>query len=190
MKEVILKIISDSVDLKQKTIQKDIDKIIKIVNVIDGALRKGGKIIIFGNGGSAADSQHIAAELIGRFQKERKSIPAIALTTDTSILTALSNDYGFDIIFSRQIEGLGSKKDIALGLSTSGNSSNVLKAMKAARKIGMKTISLTGGVGGSIAKASDFSIVVPSKITARVQEVHICLAHILCELIEEKFSKR
>ena len=190
MKKIIYQIISDSIAVKQKAVEENCDTLIKAVDAIGRALKKGGKIILFGNGGSAADSQHIAAEFIGRFQKERKSIPAIALTTDTSILTALANDYSFDIVFSRQIEGLGRSKDIAIGLSTSGKSRNVFEAIKTAKKIGMKTISFTGGTGGSIAKVSDISIIVPSKNTARVQESHICLAHVICELVEKKFSKK
>jgi len=190
MKKIIYQIVSDSIAVKQEAVEKNIDVLVKAVDVIGSVLKKGGKIILFGNGGSAADSQHVAAEFIGRFQKERKSIPAIALTTDTSILTALANDYSFDIVFSRQLEGLGTSKDVAIGLSTSGNSKNVSEAIKKAKKIGMKTISFTGGTGGLIAKASDISIIVPSKNTARVQESHICLAHVICELVEKKFSKK
>ncbi|MDD3374760.1 MAG: D-sedoheptulose 7-phosphate isomerase [Candidatus Omnitrophica bacterium] len=190
MKEIIRQIVSDSIAVKQKAVEDNIDTLVRAVDAIGKTLKKDGKIILFGNGGSAADSQHVAAEFIGRFQKERKSIPAIALTTDTSILTALANDYSFDVVFSRQLEGLGTSKDIAIGLSTSGNSKNVFEAIKTAKKIGMKTISLTGGTGGLIARASDISIIVSSKNTARVQESHICLAHVICELVERKFSKK
>ena len=187
MRQTIKKIFQETIAVKQKTLQDNGDKVIEAVKIILRCLRKGGKIFLFGNGGSAADSQHIAAEFIGRFQKERKSIPAIALTTDTSIITALANDYCFDIIFSRQIEGLGSPKDVAIGLSTSGNSKNVIEAFKAAKKIGMPTISFTGNKGGKIAPTTDVSLIVPSAKTARIQESHICLAHIICELVEKEF---
>lgn len=187
MRHLIKKIFQESIAVKEKTLQDNGDKVIEAVKIILRSLKKGGKIILFGNGGSAADSQHIAAEFIGRFQKERKSIPAIALSTDTSIITALANDYSFDIVFSRQIEGLGTPKDVAIGLSTSGNSKNVFEAFKAAKKIGMSTISFTGNKGGKIAPLTDVSLIVSSAKTARVQESHICLAHIICELIEREF---
>jgi len=187
MRQTIKKIFQESIAVKQRTFQENGDKIIEAVKTILRSLKKGGKVIIFGNGGSAADSQHIAAEFIGRFQKERKSIPAVALSTDTSILTSLANDYSFDIVFSRQIEGLGTPKDVAIGLSTSGNSKNVVEGLKAAKKIGMATISFTGNKGGKIAAMTDVSLIVPSEKTARVQESHICLAHIICELVEKEF---
>ena len=151
------------------------------------AFKAGHKIFFCGNGGSAADSQHIAAEFIGRFQRERKSLPAIALTTDTSILTALGNDYGFDIIFSRQIEGLGQKGDVAFGISTSGNSKNVIEGIKKAKEMGLITISLTGCDGGQLAKLTDISIIVPSRVTARTQESQLCISHTICELVETQF---
>ena len=187
MKKIIEAIFIDSIKVKEATLKNNIDKILSAAEEITKALKKNNKVLFFGNGGSAADSQHIAAELIGRFQKERRSLPAIALTTDSSILTALGNDYGFDIIFSRQIEGLGNKGDIAFGISTSGNSKNVIEAVKRAKQLGLLTISLTGGDGGALAKLTDISIVVPSKITARIQESHICIAHAICELVENQF---
>lgn len=187
MRQTIKKIFQESIAVNQRTFQDNGDKIIEAVKIILRSLKKGGKVILFGNGGSAADSQHIAAEFIGRFQKERKSIPAIALSTDTSILTSLANDYSFDIVFSRQVEGLGTPKDVAIGLSTSGNSKNVVEGLKAAKKIGMATISLTGNKGGKIAGMTDVSLIVPSEKTARVQESHICLAHVICELVEKEF---
>jgi D-sedoheptulose 7-phosphate isomerase len=190
MKQAIKRIFAESIVVKQKTLQGNCDQIVQAVKLILKCLQAGGKIILFGNGGSAADSQHVAAEFIGRFQKERRSIPAIALTTDTSILTALSNDYSFDIIFSRQIEGLGSKKDVAVGFSTSGNSKNVIEGLKAAKKIGMKTISLTGNSGGKVASLTDVSLIVPSTHTARIQESHSCMAHAICELVENHFGKK
>lgn len=187
MDEAIQKILQDSIDVKEEAITANSDHIVTAVQEITKALLAGNKLFFFGNGGSAADSQHIAAEFIGRFQKERKSLPAIALTTDTSILTSLGNDYGFDRIFSRQIEGLAHPGDIAVGISTSGNSKNVIAGIKKAKEIGLKTISLTGNDGGKLAKESDISIIVRSKVTARVQESHICIGHIICELVENHF---
>lgn len=143
------------------------------------------KIYLFGNGGSAADSQHIAAELVGRFQKERKGLPAIAFTTDTSILTAVGNDYGYEHIFSRQVEAHVLPGDVVIGISTSGNSSSVVEAIKKANEIGAYTVGLTGGAGGMLKELCDTSIVVPSSNTARIQEAHILIGHILCELVEE-----
>ncbi|MCX5706188.1 MAG: SIS domain-containing protein, partial [Candidatus Omnitrophica bacterium] len=139
----------------------------------------------FGNGGSASDAQHIAAELVGRFRKERKGLAAISLTTNTSILTSLANDYGYDIVFARQIEALAEKFDLAIGISTSGKAKNVALGIKQAKKMGLKTIGLTGGDGGELAKLVDISLIVPSSVTARIQEAHITIGHIICELIEE-----
>lgn len=187
MKKAIEHIFWESIQVKEATLADNKDKIIAAVKAVTSALKKNRKVVLFGNGGSAADSQHIAAEFIGRFQKERKALPAIALTTDTSILTALSNDYGSDIIFSRQVEGLGQKGDIAIGISTSGNSPNVIEGIKKAKRMGLKTISLTGCNGGKLAKLTDISLIVPSKKTARIQESHICIAHTICELVENQF---
>lgn len=188
MKGRIREIFIESVKVKEATLKANLDPIEQAVNDITAAFKKNGKVLFFGNGGSAADSQHIAAEFIGRFQKERRSLPAIALTTDTSILTALGNDYGFDIVFARQVEGLGQKGDIAFGISTSGRSKNVIAGLKAARKSGLKTISLTGCGGGEVAALSDIKLVVPSDVTARIQESHICIAHTICELVEKNFT--
>jgi D-sedoheptulose 7-phosphate isomerase len=181
------KIFEESIRVKRETRPPNTSRIRDAVELIADSLKKNGKILFFGNGGSAADSQHIAAEFIGRFQKERRALAALALTTDTSILTALSNDYSFDVVFARQIEGLGQKNDVAFGISTSGNSSNVIEGIKAAKKMGMKTISLTGRDGGKLAKLTDISLIVPSDNTARVQESHLCIAHAICELVEEQF---
>ncbi|HOD12416.1 MAG TPA: D-sedoheptulose 7-phosphate isomerase [Candidatus Omnitrophota bacterium] len=188
MQDNIQRIFNESIEVKRQTLACNSLQIEHAAKAMIQSLEKGGKILLFGNGGSAADSQHVAAEFIGRFQRERRSLAAIALSTDTSIITALGNDYSFDIIFSRQIEGLGRSEDIAVGLSTSGNSKNVVEGIKAAKKIGMKTISLTGNDGGQVAKLTDISLIVPSRNTARVQEAHSCLAHILCELIEDYFQ--
>lgn len=149
------------------------------------ALKAGHKLLAFGNGGSAADAQHLAAELVGRFQKERAAMPAIALTVDTSILTSIANDYSYRQVFVRQIEALGQPGDVALGISTSGVSPNVLAALQAARARGLKTIALTGRDGGSIGPAADIHVNVPDQNTARVQEVHRTIMHVMCEVIED-----
>ncbi len=150
------------------------------------ALQAGGKVLFMGNGGSAADSQHLAAELVGRFQKERRGLAGIALTTDTSILTAVGNDYGFDNVFSRQVEALASSGDVVVGLSTSGNSPNVIQALVAARALGATTVGLTGRSGGKMAALCDVCIKVPADVTARVQEGHILIGHLVCQLIDEE----
>jgi D-sedoheptulose 7-phosphate isomerase len=149
------------------------------------ALASGHKIMFCGNGGSAADSQHWAAEIVGRFQKERKGMPAIALTVDTSILTAIANDYGYDRIFARQVEALGSTGDVLVAVSTSGNSANVLAAVAEAKSKGIKTIGMTAAGGGKMAEVCDVCLVIPDKVTARAQEVHGLIGHILCEIVEE-----
>ena len=148
------------------------------------AIRAGGKILVFGNGGSAADAQHFAAELVGRFMKERAALPAIALTTDTSILTAVGNDYSFRQVFARQVEALGRPGDVAFGISTSGESPNVLDALRAAAARGLRTVALTGRNGGEIGAAAEIHVNVPDENPARVQEVHRTLLHVICELIE------
>lgn len=150
------------------------------------AIQMGNKILICGNGGSAADAQHFAAEIVGRFEKERLSWPAIAITTDTSILTALGNDYGYDSIFSRQVEGLGKRGDLLVGISTSGNSGNVVNAVSKARSMGIETIGLLGRDGGKLAKLMDYPVVVPHEVTARIQEVHIFIVHFWASLIENE----
>jgi len=173
----------------QDTIQKLtslIPQINEVASLIKKTVHSGGKVLIFGNGGSASDSQHIAAEIVGRFVKERKGLPAIALTTDTSIITAVANDdYGYEHIFSRQIEALCLKNDVVIGISTSGNSKNVIKGLEKANTLGAITIGLTGGDGGLIKKISTHAIVVDSNETARIQEAHILIGHTLCELIDE-----
>jgi D-sedoheptulose 7-phosphate isomerase len=151
------------------------------------AFRQGNKVLVMGNGGSAADAQHLAAELVGRFLHDRPSLPAIALTTDTSILTAVGNDYGYDAVFSRQVEGLAKVGDVAVGISTSGNSRNVLTAMEQAKALGCRTVSLGGGDGGALAGLTDHALVVPSRSTPRIQEGHILIIHTLCDLVEQSF---
>jgi D-sedoheptulose 7-phosphate isomerase len=147
-------------------------------------IKNGGKILLMGNGGSAADSQHIAAEIVGRFKKERKGLPAIALTTDTSILTSVGNDYGYHYIFARQIEALCKPEDLVIGITTSGNSVNVVNAIEAANAIGATTVGMTGGTGGKLSLLCKHNIVVPSNVTARIQEAHIFIGHSLCEILE------
>jgi phosphoheptose isomerase len=158
-------------------------------SIVD-AMRHGGKLLLFGNGGSAADSQHVAAEFVGRFQRERAALAAIALTTDTSVLTSIGNDYAFDRVFARQIEALGRRGDVALGISTTGTSPNVVAALEVAHALGLKTIALTGKDGGVVGRAVAIHINVPSDVTARVQEVHRTLLHVICDLVEEAFVDR
>jgi D-sedoheptulose 7-phosphate isomerase len=156
-----------------------------VAEMAGDCLRRGGKILLMGNGGSAADSQHIAAELVGRFQRERKGLAAIALTTDTSLLTSVGNDYGYEHIFARQVEALGRPGDLLIGISTSGNSPNVVRAIEVAKGLGITTVALTGAGGGRLAALCDLTLAVPSSVTARVQEAHILIGHVLCELIDD-----
>jgi D-sedoheptulose 7-phosphate isomerase len=185
MRDKIKDLLLESIQVKEDLMHTGITTIIDIANTIIESLNKGGKVIIFGNGGSASDSQHIAAELVGRFKKDRKSLPAIALTTNTSIITALANDYGFEVVFAKQIEALAQKNDVAIGISTSGKAKNVVAGIKQAKKMGLKTIVLTGGDGGELAKVADVTLVIASCVTARVQEAHITVGHIVCELVED-----
>lgn len=192
MKKIILDILQDSINVKDRFIKNNVDLIERGADILASGIVSGHKILIFGNGGSAADAQHIAAEFVNRFQIERPPLAALALTTDTSIITSIGNDYHFDEIFSKQITALGRKNDIALGISTSGSSKNVVNAIQTAKNIGMFTIGLTGR-GGEIAACSDLVFAVESDTTARIQETHITLGHILCDLVDrilfpEKFS--
>ena len=189
MRERIKDILLESIQVKEEVLRNQVDQIAQIAQLMIDCLRKDGKVIVFGNGGSASDSQHIAAELVGRFKKDRSALASIALTTNTSILTSLANDYGFDVVFSRQIEALGKKNDVVLGISTSGKAKNVALGIKQAKKMGIKTVVLSGGDGGDIVKLADVSLVVPSKITARIQEAHITIAHIICEMIEQELCQ-
>ena len=183
--ERVKQFLKTSGDLKYQVAETLSEKILYAAYSIRDCISTGGKLILMGNGGSAADSQHIAAELIGRFKKERKAIPALALTVDSSSLTALGNDYGFESIFSRQIEALANPNDAIIGISTSGNSKNIIRALNLARDIGAKTIGLMGNNGGSMKDCVDIGIIVPSSDTARIQEVHITIGHIICEIIEQ-----
>jgi D-sedoheptulose 7-phosphate isomerase len=177
-----------SADLKYQVAETLSEEILEAIRLIKQSLTSGGKLFLMGNGGSAADAQHIAAELVGRFKKERPAIPAIALTVDTSILTALGNDYGYDTVFSRQIEALAQKGDCLIGFSTSGNSENVVRALKLANERGIVTIGLLGNDGGRARDHVRLAIVVPSDDTARIQEVHITIGHIICEIIETELQ--
>ena len=172
-----------SIELKQALLKQS-QLLAQIADELIRAYRAGRKVILFGNGGSAADAQHIAAELAGRYYMDRKPLPAEALTVNTSILTAIGNDYGFEQIFARQVEALGNPGDIAIGISTSGNSPNVIEGIRAAKRKGMITIGLTGADGGQLKNEVDYCICVPSKDTPRIQEAHILIGHIWCELIE------
>ncbi len=185
MRDRIKDILLESIQVKEHLMRTDIGKIIEISQALIDCIKKGGKVILFGNGGSASDSQHIAAELVGRFRKERGGLAAMALTTNTSILTSIANDYGYDIVFARQIEAVGQKNDLAIGISTSGKAKNVTAGIKQAKKMGLKTVALTGGDGGEISKIADVTLVVPSMVTARIQEAHITIGHIVCELTEQ-----
>jgi D-sedoheptulose 7-phosphate isomerase len=185
MRDRIKDLLLESIQVKEDLLHDHLDKIIEITTIIIDSLKKDGKVLLFGNGGSASDSQHIAAELIGRFKKDRNALPAIALTTNTSTITSLANDYGYEIVFAKQIEALGRKNDVAIGISTSGKAKNVAMAIKQAKKMDIKTIALTGGDGGELTKLADVSLVVPSMVTARIQEAHITIGHIVCEIIEQ-----
>jgi D-sedoheptulose 7-phosphate isomerase len=185
MKEDIKKSFYESANLiKESNILADIIEQV-ILNIVE-CVKSGNKIILFGNGGSAADAQHIAAEFIGRYNIERDGIPAIALTTDSSIITALGNDYSYDIVFSRQCESLVCKNDIVIGISTSGNSKNIQIALETAKNKGAKTVALLGNNGGLIKNSVDFPIIVNSSNTAKIQEVHRVIYHIICEIVEQK----
>jgi len=159
----------------------------KAAQLIVDALKAGNKVMLCGNGGSAADAQHIAAEIVGRFETERQALPAIALTTDTSILTAVGNDYGYDAVFSRQVEGLGQSGDVLLAYSTSGNSGNVLRAVEAAQNKGIKIVALSGKGGGKLAAFADANLCVPSDTTARIQEAHAFIGHALCAAVDQAY---
>ena len=177
--------ISDSIAVKQAMLTSNVAQIEQVVKVITTGYKKNKKVLLFGNGGSAADAQHIAAEFVGRFKRERKAFPAIALTTNTSVLTALANDYSYDFVFERQVEAWGQKGDIAIGISTSGKAKNVIAGFKKARKNGMFCIALTGLSGTNLKSLTDICIMAPSKDTPRIQEAHILIAHIICDLVEE-----
>ena len=185
MKDKIVKIFEESIEVKKKFIEGHVDAIMEVANVIANAFNKGKKLILFGNGGSATDASHLAAEFINRFQKERPSLPAIALNTDMAVITAIANDYDFSEIFSKQLKSLSDEGDVAIGISTSGSSANVLKAMDVAKKKKLITIAFTGIKGDKFAAKAHYAFIVPSDKTARIQETHITLGHVLCRMVEE-----
>lgn len=183
--------IKAEIEMHQETVElfkeQCIPTLQKIAEICRETLKNGHKIMLCGNGGSAADSQHIAAEFVGRFHKERISLPAIALTTDTSILTAVGNDYGYDVVFKRQVEGLGREGDVLIGISTSGNSKNVIEAFMEAKAKGIRTIAFTGEKESRSSEVADITLRVPSTVTARIQECHILSGHIICSFIDEEY---
>lgn len=188
MKNYIIKQIADSAATKQAILDNEplLDTIVSVAKACVEVYRQGKKTMLAGNGGSAADAQHIAAELVGRYGFDRPSIPSLALTTDTSNLTAIGNDYGYDKVFSRQLEGMAHEGDIFIGISTSGNSQNIINAFESAKDRGVTTVALVGRDGGKMAAMADYSIIIPSNATPRIQESHILIGHILCDIIEKE----
>jgi D-sedoheptulose 7-phosphate isomerase len=184
---MIIEELNDHQQLIKKVIEQLLPNIEQACEMIISAIKNGKKVLLAGNGGSAADAQHIAAELSGRFVKDRKALPGIALTTDTSALTAIANDYGYEHVFSRQVEALAQEGDLFIGISTSGNSQGILNAFESAKKINCHTLGLSGRDGGKMNGLCDLNIVVPSDITARIQEMHILIGHILCKAVDDLF---
>jgi D-sedoheptulose 7-phosphate isomerase len=185
--------VEEAIRVKTRFVAEQGQAVLAIARLLAATLQQGKKILIFGNGGSAADAQHFAAELVNRFQVERPPLAALALTTDTSILTSIANDYDFLEVFAKQVRALGQAGDAALGISTSGASANVVRALQASRELGLKTIALSGGDGGAVAAQADLAIIVPSRQTPRIQEVHLMVIHVLCDLVDyllfpEKFG--
>jgi D-sedoheptulose 7-phosphate isomerase len=186
MKDSIAAIFASSITAKQHFLHESCEALMAAIEEVIKSLRGGGKILLFGNGGSAADAQHIAAEFVNRYLIERPPLPAIALTTDTSALTSILNDYGADAIFAKQIQALGKKGDVAIAISTSGNSANILNGLDACRELGIRSIGLTGGTGGAMARSVDHLLCVSAtRMTPRIQEVHILIGHTICELVDQ-----
>jgi D-sedoheptulose 7-phosphate isomerase len=183
----VVQLIQESISTKERLLgsAETLSTIARVSEVLIESFQAGHKVLLFGNGGSAADAQHIAAEFVGRFAFDRPPLPALALSVNTSCVTAIGNDYGFDLVFSRQIEALGHRGDVAIGISTSGNSQNVLQGLLAARRIGLHTVAFTGGSGGKLKDAADHCICAPSKETPRIQECHILIGHVISELVEQ-----
>ena len=190
IEDIIIRIFKESCHLKEVFVNDNAVKIVKIVDIITEALKGGNKLLLFGNGGSAADAQHLAAEFVNRFIIERPPLPAIALSTDTSVITSIGNDYEFSEIFAKQIRAIGQAGDVAWGISTSGSSANVIKAFEAAKKLNMITIALTGKDGGRAEKICDYSLNVASNSVPRIQEVHITVGHVICQLVDYKLFQR
>lgn len=189
MSSQIIQIIQSSIDVKTDILHNTemINIIARCADMVTTAFRNGNKVLFCGNGGSAADAQHLAAEFSGRFYTDRKALPAEALHVNTSYITAVANDYSYDVVYARMIDGIGKKGDVLIGLSTSGNSNNIVKAFETARNIGMVTVGFTGATGGKMKSLSDFLINVPSTDTPRIQESHIMIGHIICQLVEESY---
>jgi len=185
MKDFAIKAFDESAEVKRRFARDHADKIVQVARLIGRAFQTGHKVLLFGNGGSATDAAHIAAEFVGRYKRERAPFPAIALATDIAAITCIANDYGFEELFARQVRAHGQQGDVAIAISTSGNSPNVLKGVEAAKAAGLTTVGWTGGSGGKLAGMVDYAFVVPSALTARIQESHITLGHVLCELIED-----
>ena len=185
MKDFAIKAFDESAEVKRHFARDHADKIVQVAQLIGRAFQTGHKVLLFGNGGSATDAAHIAAEFVGRYKRERTPFPAIALATDIAAITCIANDYGFDELFARQVRAHGQAGDVAIAISTSGNSPNVLRGVEAAKAMGLTTVAWTGGSGGKLAGMVDFAFIVPSSLTARIQESHITLGHVLCELIED-----
>jgi D-sedoheptulose 7-phosphate isomerase len=190
MKKIINAGLNNSVKAKQDFVAAQQDDLIRLVRWTIETFDRGGKLLIMGNGGSAADAQHLAAEFVNRFLVNRAPLPALALTTDSSILTSVGNDFSFDDIFVKQVQALAKKEDLLLGISTSGNSPNILSAIETAKKMGLKTVALTGGSGGRLIKIADLTLNVPSAMTPHIQETHLWIEHMLCWLVDEELQKR
>lgn len=185
MDDKIKNLFADSIRTKELFISQYSQLIKEVSELIISAFRNGNKLLLMGNGGSSSDASHIAGEFVNRFQKDRPPLPAIALNTDMAVITSIGNDYGYNLVFSRQVEALSKKGDIVIAISTSGNSPNVLAAVEAAKNLGIITIGLTGGGGGRLASLADYAFVVPSQSTPRIQEVHITLGHVICKVVED-----
>jgi len=183
-RELIVNALNEGAQLRLAMGERSLDAIMQVCHALRDCLKTNGKLLLFGNGGSAADAQHIAAEFVCRFNRDRAALPALALTTDTSALTAIANDYGFERVFARQVEALCQPGDVVIAISTSGRSPNVIAGIEAARARGARTIGLMGGDGGSMVAAVDIPIVIPTDITARIQECHITVGHLICEVVE------
>jgi D-sedoheptulose 7-phosphate isomerase len=187
MTKSIIEHFQESIRVKQGFLRDNLETLTQVIDVLVGAFQRGNKLLLFGNGGSAADAQHIAAEFVNRFMIERPPLPAIALTTDTSILTSIANDYNYNEVFAKQVLALGKNGDVAVALSTSGNSSNVIAAIDACKKLSITTIGLTGGTGGQMAGKVEFLLnVSEGRNSARIQETHILVAHVICDLVDQR----
>ncbi|MCP9473896.1 MAG: D-sedoheptulose 7-phosphate isomerase [Nitrospira sp.] len=186
LKDSALSAFGDSARVKEQFARDHADRIAQVGGLMADAFRQGNKVLLFGNGGSATDAAHIAAEFVGRYMRNRRPLPAIALATDIAAITCIANDFGYEELFARQVRAHGRKGDVAIAISTSGNSPNVLKGVEAARECGLITVAWTGAKGGKLAGMVDYPFIVPSTVTSRIQESHITLGHVLCELVEEQ----